>query len=325
MSLSRLFPKISALFTAILAVTAFAADKSIPYLGPGSDKLTPEQYEKVYRDYIQESILLGYPFMKESAPPCVHSLKAIFRQVGMLTYPVPSNAPDVKRKKFSASGFAVEVYSLGGVVIQVVRSGKTKALSHLLLANATTTESRGRVLHAAEKQILHLTRDKATGLEKVSGVPVGYPHHFLTTDSQGIFVKILRFNESVSDCRPVSFSDNSWVGGFALDNERCGALQTDVENVWVGKLSPQDFSDRALKAMIEDAKKNAKRNGASEKEADQAIQRNFVPPFTNAVNVVGLAMRNLAQCNQLALTAAPQLKEGGEGERKSPNGAGSAK
>ena len=311
------------LFALFASTNSYGADAAVPYLGPGTDKLPPEQYVKTYRDYIQESILLGYPFLKEMGAPCDHALQAIFRQVGMYSYPVPNDAPEVKRKSFKQSGKTIELYSLGGVVVQVVRTAKNNALEHLLLANATTTKSRARVLRVAEKNILTLTRDHATGLEKLSGVPVGYPHHYLTTSSQGLYVRILKFNGRVDSCRPVQFFDNSWTGGFSLNEERCGTLQTDVENVWLGKLAPQDFSDRAMAAMREDAVKNAKKNGATDAEAEKAVSESFKPPFTNTVNIVGLAMRNLAQCNQLALTA--PAKSGKDGDGAEGKGAGSAK
>lgn len=311
----------SFLLSIFVSASVAFGEPSVPYLGPGTDQLTPEQYKKTYRDYIQESVLLGYPFLKEAGAPCDHALRAIFRQVGMFSYPVPADAPEVRRKSFKSGTNVVELYSLGGVVIQVVR--KNQALQHLLLANATTTKSRTRVLRAAERSLLRLTRDKATGLERLSGVPVGYPHHFLTADSQGLYVRILTFNGRVDSCRPVAFTDNSWIGGFSLDEQRCGALQADVENVWLGKLAPQEFSHRALEAMKLDARRSAKKNGATDQEADEAITRNFAPPFTNTVNIVGLAMRNLAQCNQLALTSSPLAAPSpGEGNGR---GAGSAK
>ena len=54
--------------------TAATEKKPLPYLGPGAEKLSKEEYERIYKNYIQTSILLGYPFFKEKAPPCDQAL-----------------------------------------------------------------------------------------------------------------------------------------------------------------------------------------------------------------------------------------------------------
>jgi hypothetical protein len=109
-------------------------------------------------------------------------------------------------------------------------------------------------------------------------------------------------------------------------------LQSDAEKVWKEQLSPADFAQHELARMKEAAVKSAVAKGTKESEARALAEKHFVHPLTNEINVVGSAMRNLAQCNLLALgrggkpaaTAAPAEGEGeGAGSGTKP-GAGSA-
>ncbi|RYZ98528.1 MAG: hypothetical protein EOP11_20560, partial [Proteobacteria bacterium] len=72
-------------------------EKALPYLGPGADKLSKEEYEKIYKNYIQTSLLLGYPLLRDSPEACAQALTATFRQAGMFGYPVPGEGAQVKR------------------------------------------------------------------------------------------------------------------------------------------------------------------------------------------------------------------------------------
>ena len=120
--------------TALLLVSAsavFAAQdkkeaRSIPYLGPGADKLSPEEYEKIYKNYIQTSVLLGYPFSKEKAAPCDQALSSLFRSAGMFGYPVPVDAQQVQRSVKTSAGRKVETYEMAGLIVQVAREAKSQ-------------------------------------------------------------------------------------------------------------------------------------------------------------------------------------------------------
>ena len=274
---------------------------SLPYLGPGADKLSAEDYERVYKNYIQTSILLGYPFFKEKAPACDQALTAIFRGAGMFGYPVPAEAQQVQRSTKTFGGLKVETYELAGVILQVARTAHGGALDRLVLVNSSSVKATRRLSAFVKKELLSLDRDPNTGLERVHGIPVGYPHPYLTKDGQGLFVKILHFNAKADGCQPVDFEDNTWVGGFDLSSSRCTELQADAEKVWNEQLSPDDFSQHELQRMKQAALKSAVAGGSKEAEAKLLVEKHFTLPLTNEINIVGSAMRNLAQCNLLAL------------------------
>jgi len=305
-------------------------ESAIPYLGPGSDKLSPEEYERVYKTYIQTSVLLGYPFLKESAPACEQALHAIFRGAGLFSYPVPKDS-SVRQFTKTMSGFKVETFESAGVLVQVARNPKTGALVSLLLVNSASTKATRRLSGFAKNELLRLEKDPVTGLEKVRGIPVGFPHPFLTKEGQGLFVKSLKFNGKLEGCEPLDFVDNAWVGGFDLNEARCSELQVDAEKVWHEQLSPDEFSRNEVKRMKDLAMKSALAKGTKEEEARALVDKHFQPPFTNEINVVGSAMRNLAQCNLLALGRAGKARSSGasKSEGTEPgvpgSGAGSAK
>ncbi|NUM87965.1 MAG: hypothetical protein HUU37_02060 [Bdellovibrionales bacterium] len=304
----------------LMSTAAFAADPAVkiqPYLGPGADKLSAEDYLRVYRNYIQQSALLGYPFDKLQAKPCDHALNAVFRQMGFYAYPVPRDARKIARGTFRSEGLDVEWYQLEGVALQVARKGE--ALDRLVLVNAATVQAGLRIRDLARKRLLRLQREKATFLERVEGVPVGYPHLHLTADSQGLFVKILKFNGKADGCAPVEFHDNSWNDGYALTAQGCGEVQGDVERVWLDQLSYQEFYERSRDRLRQQAEARALSRGAKPEEAKASAQAQFVGPAASAVSVVGVTMRNLAQCNQLAMvpplkpSAGPAKSEAGQG------------
>jgi hypothetical protein len=294
---------------ALIPALAIAADKgksaqeaaALPYLGPGASKLSAAEYERIYKNYIQTSILLGYSLSQGAAPACEQALSTIFRQVGMFGYPVPADAQHIQRSSKKMSGFLVETYEMGGVIVQLARDPATNAPARLVLVNSASTKATRRLSQSVKQELLELKRDPITGLERVQKIPVGYNHPLLSPAGQGIYVKDLRFNRKADSCEPVEFHDNTWVGGFELSQERCSTLQADVDKVWKEQISPADFTQRELARMKAAALKNAVANGSSEAEAKAIIERQFVRPLTNEINVVGSAMRNLAQCNLLAL------------------------
>lgn len=306
-----------------------ASEQAIPYLGPGSDKLSAGEYERVYKNYIQTSVLLGYPFFKEQPAACEQALTAIFRGAGFLGYPVPAEAQQLKRATRAIKGQKVETYEGAGILIQVARNS-AGAPASLILVNSSSVKAMRRLAGFAKSELLALEKDPVTGLEKVRGIPVGFPHPFLTADGQGLFVKELRFNGKAEDCQPLGFQDNTWVAGFDLSEARCADLQGEAEKVWREELSPGDFAERELKRMRDSALKAALAKGTKDAEAKALVDKHFQPPFTNEINVVGSAMRNLAQCNLLAIGRAgkappkgaspTEAQPGNQGE-----GAGSAK
>lgn len=285
------------------------AATSLPYLGPGADKMSAEDYQRVYKNYIQTSILLGYPFFKEKAPPCEQALTSIFRGAGLFGYPVPVDAQGVQRSTYSDKGRKIETYEIAGVIVQVARKSNG-ALEQLVLVNSSSTKATRRLSGYVKRELLHLDRDPVTGLERVRGIPVGYPHPFLTQDGQGLFVRVLRFNGNADSCQPLDFQDNTWVGGYDLSDARCTDLQTEAQKVWDQKESPDAFAVHELEHMKAEALKSAIANGKKEPEAKALIEKHFQPPFTSEINVVGSAMRNLAQCNLLALGRAGKPSKG---------------
>jgi hypothetical protein len=273
---------------------------SLPYLGPGADKLSADDYQRVYKNYIQTAILLGYPFFKEKAPACDQALTSIFRGAGLFGYPVPADAQSVQRLSFSAGGLKIETYELAGVIIQVARKSDG-ALDQLVLVNSSSTKATRRLSGFVKRELLHLDKDPITGLERVRGIPVGYPHPYLTQDGQGLYFRQLRFNGNRTACQPEGFQDNTWVGGFDLSQARCTELQAEAQKVWDQNMSPTDFALQELERMKAAALKSALANGVHEAEAKALVEKHFQMPLTSEINVVGSAMRNLAQCNLLAL------------------------
>ncbi len=306
-------------------------NKVLPYLGPGADKLSAADYERVYKNYIQTSLLLGYPFQKEKGGSCEQALHHLFRSAGLYGYPVPKEAQQVQRSSKTMKDKWVETYELGGFIVQVARHAKTNALDRLVLVNSSSPLASRRLSAFVKKELLSLERDPVTNLERVQGIPVGYPHPFLGPEGQGLFVKVLRFNGKAEGCEPLDFQDNAWVGGFDLSESRCTELQGEAEKVWGEKMAPEDFAKAELKRMKALALQNALAKGTPEKEAKVLIDKHFTPPLTNEINVVGSAMRNLAQCNLLALGRGGKgkISSGTGGESSGPSdsgpGAGTAK
>lgn len=321
-------------FLPLPAPAAEAKDeKALPYLGPGADKLSKEEYERIYKNYIQTSILLGYPVLRESPEACTQALTATFRQAGMFGYPVPGDASQVRRSSRKAGASVVENYELGGVFLQLQKSSSTNAPERLFWINSGSPKATRRVADIAKTETLTLEKDKNTGLERVKRIPVGYPHLLLGNEGQGLQVRIIKFNGKKDGCEPEEISDNAWSGGYDLDDARCAALQDDVQKVWDGAYSTGQFYDRELKRAKERAVKEAVARGTKAEEAKRLVDKHFVPPFAAEVNVVGTAMRNLAQCNLFALgrngvrqaPAAAPIGEGAGAGATMDLGSGSAK
>ncbi len=307
-----------------------AAEKAIPYLGPGADKLSKEEYERIYKNYIQTSVLLGYSFLEGSLEPCDQALATIFRQAGFFGYPVPADAQGVQRKVRvdAKAGESIETYELGGMLLQLSRRRDTNSPTRLLWINSGSTKASRRLAVTAKKETLTLEKDKITGLERVKGIPVGFPHPYLNKMGQGLLVKILRFNGQKA-CQPLEFSDNAWNNGFDLSSDRCRELQNEAVLVWTEKMQPSEFKERELTRMKEKTYRNILAQGVKEAEAKRLVDKHFVPPVTNEINIVGTAMRNLAQCNLMAMgekarATAPSGGEAGKPSGSTP-GSGSAK
>jgi len=285
----------------IFAFLAFAQEKAIPYLGPGADKLSRAEYERIYKNYIQTSVLLGYPFLSGSRAPCEEALNQVFRQVGMFAYPVPKDASGVARWEKKISGKQVETYELAGNLLQLDRNS-VGAPERLFWLNSSSTVASRRLGKVAKTERLSLEKDKITGLERVKGHPVGFPHPYLNKEGQGLFVRVLSFNGKKEGCQPTDYFDNSWSNGFDLSQARCVGLRADAEAVWAEKMKPEEFRARELKRLKERSLETAKSHGMTAQEAAKTVEKIFKPPFTSEINVVGGAMRNLAQCNLLALS-----------------------
>ena len=269
----------------------------LPYLGPGTDLLPPDEYLETYKRYIQESVRLGFPPDKCTGSTCEQSLAHLFRMAGLFYYPVPSGA-DVKVWKHKHSGR--ECYANGGVVAQVERE-KGGALQAATIIYSKSPKAAKVIERACRTKLLEVKRDVATGLERVAGVPVGYPHPQLCPASQGLFVRSLNFNDSRTACRPTEFADNAWVSGMSLTEQRCRATQQDLKLAWQGKLSHVQFAQRERERQLQRAEARAMAKGASKKEAQKMVKRFFHGPLDHPVTYTGMAMRNLETCNLLAI------------------------
>jgi hypothetical protein len=314
----------------LFSLIAFAAEKSLPYLGPGAEALSKEEYERIYKSYIQSSVLLGYPFLQNYPQACDQALSATFRQAGMFAYPVPGDAAGVLKSNKTMGGKKVESYELGGSLLQLSRA-TNGAPERLLWINSSSPKANRQLAQKMKSELLTLEKDKVTGLERVKGLPVGLPHPYLNPNGQGLIVRILRFNGKVEGCAPMEFFDNAWTNGFELSESRCQELQGDAQKVWTAEISPEAFRARELDRMKAQALAEAKKNGASEQDAKKLVEKHFVPPFTNEINIVGAAMRNLAQCNLVALGGpkkrANDASQGGGGKptMEAPDASGAAK
>jgi hypothetical protein len=312
----------------LLTLLTFAAEKPLPYLGPGADKLSKEDYERIYKSYIQSSVLLGYSFLQSYPQACDQALGAAFREAGMFGYPVPKDASSLQRSAKIIAGKKIESYELGGSLLQLSRT-PSGAPERLIWINSSSPKANRQLSQKMKNEILTLEKDPITGLERVKGLPVGLPHPYLNPLGQGLIVKIVKFNGKLDGCRPLEFFDNAWSKGFDLSQTRCQELQGDAEKVWTAKLSPEDFRGRELDRMKAAAFNEAKKNGATEAEAKKLVEKHFIPPFTNEINVVGAAMRNLAQCNVMAMGGAKEKSSSNDSDTKpsvdAPGNSGAAK
>lgn len=312
MKIFLLFAVLSNFLISDFALSKESAVKAMPFLGPGSDVMTPDEYQKAYRDYIQQTIYYGYPFFEGMAQPCDQAMSAIFRQAGMYTYPVPQDAQHVERIMKKVSPSKMEIYQLGGVLIQVLRDEKSDALDRLVFINTRSVKAGKQILFLAKNAPLDLDRDARTGLEKIKNVPVGYPHPYLDPEGQGVFVRELRFNKSKLSCAPLEYKDNSWNAGFKLNESRCADTQKEVQMVWDKAISPHELAENERKRMKDEAVKSAMQKGVSRADAEAKANKYITEPFASDINIVGGVMRNLAQCNLLSM--------GGSGAKASSSG-----
>lgn len=282
---------------------AAIARGELTYLGPGADVLSPEQYQKRYGDYIKEAIRVGFPPEKCEEGACELSIKELFRKSGLYDYPLPGTAGDVKVWKNAVR----ECYRSGGAIAQVNRDG-AKKLTFATVIFSKSPKAMPSLWRACQQTTLRVLSDAETGLEKLAGIPVGYPHPYLCAASQGLFIRSLNFADDRSVCRPVSFRDNAWSGGKNVSEDLCFATQQDVEYVWQNKLKPNDFVMRERKRTRERMRAKAKAHGTSRQEADQMFRTLYQGPLDNDFTYVGVAMRNLESCNQYIIGGLDRYK-----------------
>lgn len=298
-------------FLLVFSLSFAEEKKTLPYLGPGSDKLSAEEYFKIYRTYIQQSALLGYPFLGENPSACEQTLSSVFRQAGMMAYPVPAGADQVKKSSLKKDSHTYENYVLGGNLVQLERDAKSKNPLRLVWANSSSPKAISILAMAAKKTSLHLERDPKTGLERLQKVPVGYPHPFLDVSAQGLFVREILFNDK-KDCLAISYSDNAWVNGFYLTDQICGQLRDDAGLVWAGKSKPAEFAQKQRERLRTETINHAVKNGVAKEVAEKQFSEMVSGAIDNDLTQVAAGMRNLSQCNQLAI--------GGFGAPPGPSG-----
>lgn len=275
--------------------------EALPFLGPGADKLSKDEYLRVYSQYIKESILMGFPPKICAESPCEQGLAQLFSGAGLFTYPIPSGG-DVKTWKHSAG--LLECYESGGTVAQVEREAGG-ALVRALAVLSKSPKAVAKVARACRQGPLQLERDAATGLERLAGVPVGYPHPLLCPESQGLIVRRLDFNKDRNACRPTNFQDNSWVSQLRLSNESCAATIADLKLALTKKIPPAEFAKRERERQRARVVGVVRERGGDAAAADAAWKEYYAGPVTHDVTMVGIAMRNVENCNQFHLGQTP--------------------
>ncbi len=281
----------------LLPLTVESQKKAIPYLGPGLDKLSPQKYLEVYSKYIKESISLGFPPDRCSQGSCEQALSYLFRITGLFDYPVP---PSGEIKSWISPKKTRECYTHAGIVAQIQRE-QGGALDKLVIVYAKSPKAIKRLVRTCRKRNLDLQKDRDTGLERLAGVPVGYPHPYLCPNSQGLYVRQLTFHKDRNACRPTNYSDNAWVNGYILNEDRCQATQNDLLLTWQGKIDARRFAEREQNRQYKRSISIAMDNGASKKEAKKMGKILFDSPMGFEVSYTGMAMRNLEACNRLGI------------------------
>lgn len=272
----------------------------LPYLGPGADKLSPEEYVKTYKDYIREAIQYGFPPDRCQGNRCDQGLDFMFRTAGLYAYPLPAGS-DVKAWRHPEG--IRECYESGGTVAQVERQ-KNGTLKSAVVVHARTPKAITKIGRACREQTLELNKDPKTGLERVAGVPAGYPHPYLCVESQGIVLRKLNFNLSqASDCHPVDFADNAWERQLRLSEGSCTETQSDLKQAWGGKISPNEFANRERARRKARVQEVVSANGGSAKDVERMLTQYYSGPIDHDLTLVGGAMRNLEYCNQLGLVS----------------------
>jgi hypothetical protein len=296
----------------------------LPYLGPGSDKLSPEEYVRTYSQYLKESILMGFPPRTCVENSCELGLAHLFSSSGLFTYPLPPGA-DIKAWKH-AEGIR-ECYESGGTLAQVVREKGGAPLRAVVVFSKAPKAMRALALACRDRD-LTVERHEATGLERVAGVPVGYPHPLLCPESQGLIVKRLELSGDRKDCRPMAFEDNSWSSQLRLSEASCAAGIEDLQLALQRKISPGEMAKRERERQKSRIVAVVQSKGASAKEAEAIWKKNYTGPIAHEVTLVGQAMRNIENCNQYQIgqvklgAGAPGQSEPAAGQK---SGTGSEK
>ena len=300
------------------------APLKLPYLGPGSDKLSPEEYMRTYSQYLKESILMGFPPRTCVENSCELGLAHLFSSSGLVTDPIPSGA-DIEVWKHSEG--LRECYESGGTIAQVVREKGSAPLRAIVVFSKSPKAVKTLALACRDRD-LTMERQEATGLERIAGVPVGYPHPLLCPESQGLIVKRLDLSGDRKECRPMGFEDNSWASQLRLSESSCAAGLNDLQLALQRKISPAEMAKRERERQKNRILTIVRAKGASQAEAEAIWKRNYTGPITHDVTVVGQAMRNIEYCNAFQIGQNPSLKgkpgEGGE-VPSSSGGTGSEK
>lgn len=299
---------------------------NIPYLGPGADKMAPDAYQKHYGDYIKEAISMGFPPSKCDDGACDQSIQQLFRKSGLFDYPVPG-AAQVK----SFKNRALECYMVGGVLAQVTRN-RNRQLLHAIVVFSRSPKAMPTLWRACKEAPMRVQSAQKSGLEKLAGIPVGYPHPYLCGSSQGLYVRQLSFVQEGGDCRAVSYRDNSWANGNDVDEQMCRDIQQDVEYVWQEKLKPHEFVKRERQRTRRRLRARAIAQGATRGDANLLIRKLYAGPLDHDFTYVGIAMRNLEACNRFVVGGLdffqrkqsgkliPRGQEGGRGGEKGGSG-----
>lgn len=237
---------------------------------------------------------------------CQATLNTLFRASGLYAYPVPAAANFLKIKRGTR-----ECYQSAGTLIQVNRE-KGGALLNAVLVQSRSPKAMKRLVSLCKQQTLQLKTDKKTNLESLAGLPVGVPTTGCQAE-QGLFVRRLNFNNSRTNCRGLDFIDNTWIGGFNINEQRCRASRGDLDQVWNGQIAPNEFADRERKRQFEHYVNLLVADGQSRKQARANVQKMFQGGIASDVMMVGSAMRNIEMCNliNLGVQGEPTRKRSG--------------
>lgn len=265
-----------------------------------SEGISLKEVRQAYAKYLRQSALLGITAKECEKANCESSLNTLFRASGLYGYPVPADADVLQHRQKK-----MECYRTGGVLAQVIRQKKGGALQKATIIQSRSPKAMKQLVQLCKKGPLELSREKDTGLERIAGLPIGAAGADFCREAQGLFVQVLNFNNSRTNCRSLDFLDNAWVGGLEINESRCRQTRADLDLTLKEKMEPFEFANKERKRQFDQLVKKAQEQGYSKKKAEQAVREMFSSKTSDDVMMVGAALRNIEACNLVNLGLEP--------------------